>query len=374
MRMAVNVAQFSQVVALIHEAGAAPERWSQALAGVVALVQATRASVMDIDAASNALLGLDHVGHDPANAKVYADYYYAIDPTRALAVSTPALKAITTFESFPLQVRARHEYFDFARRIDIGDVIGASTPATSGQRSLLAVQRSVNASGFGAEEKQIFELIAGHVALAKRVQRALGEAWAATAQLEAALGKLAAAALIVDGDARVRHLNPAAIELMSRYPNIAFRSGKLLFTDAKLNAAVHSALRSAAGPVARSAALRLPLGKETGEILIAPLAPTHAGLSTWQVPLALLVVAIPAQDEKSIAWRMRQLYRLTPAESQVAALLALGASVEEITKAKRISDATLRSHLRSIFSKTGTRRQAELVHLALRGAALKHDG
>lgn len=371
--MAVKVEQFSQVVALIHEASAAPERWTEALSAIVALVQAARASVMDIDAASNALVGLDHVGHDAANARLYADYYYAIDPSRALALSTPALKAITTFESFPREVRARHEYFDFARRIDIGDVIGASTPATGGRRSLLGVQRSVDAAGFDAQEKQIFELIASHVALAKRVQRALGEAWSATAQLEAALGKLAAAALIVDGHARVRHLNPAAIELMSRYPNIAFRGGKLLFTDAKLNAAVHSALRSAAGPVARSAALRLPLGKETGEILIAPLAPTHAALSPWQVPLALLVVTVPSQDENSIAWRMQQLYRLTPAESHITALLARGASVQEITKAKRISDATLRSHLRSIFSKTGTRRQAELVHLALRGTALKYE-
>jgi DNA-binding CsgD family transcriptional regulator len=68
---------------------------------------------------------------------------------------------------------------------------------------------------------------------------------------------------------------------------------------------------------------------------------------------------------------VRELYGLTPAEAAITAALALGRSVEDAAKAKRVSLATLRSHLRSIFAKTGTRRQAELVSIALRGSAIR---
>jgi DNA-binding CsgD family transcriptional regulator len=371
--MSVDLAHFSRVVALIHEAGATPERWTEALAAIVRLVQGSRASLMEIDSNSGALLALDHVGHDPSNAKTYAEYYYAIDPTRALAMSAPAFKAMTVCEEFPAPARARHEYFDFATRIDIGDVMGAGTLPAKGRRSLVSVQRSVGAAAYVEEEKKLFELLASHIALAKRVQMELGEAGAASARLEAAFGKLSVATLLVDRDARVRHLNAAATELMARHPHIAYRSGKLAFADAKLNSAFLAALRDAATTPGRAAALRVPLGRQAGEVLVAPLDPAHRLAADWQIPLALVMLAGPARDEKSIAWRMRQLYGLTPAESRVAALLALGASVDEIAKDKHLSDATLRAHLRSIFSKTGTRRQAELDQLALRGAALRHD-
>lgn len=371
--MPVDLAQFSQAIALIHEAGLAPERWGEALAAIVQLVQGARGSLMDVDTQSGALLALDHVGHDPANAKAYAEYYYAIDPTRALAMATPALQAMTTYEQFPAAVRARHEYFDFATRIDIGDVIGVGTHETKGRRSLVSMQRPVGAPGYDQKEKRLFELLASHVALSKKVQVELGDAWSASARLEAAFGKLVVPTLVVDRDARVRHLNAAATDLMVRNPQIAYRGGRLLFSDAKVNSAFQQAVRSAASTPGRAFALRLPLGKESAEILVAPLHPRHGATAGWNVPLALVMIAGHAQDEKSIAWRMQQLYRLTPAESRVAALLALGSSVEEIAAARRVSLATLRAHLRSIFSKTGTRRQAELVKLALRGATLRHD-
>lgn len=371
--MTLKLEQFSHVVALIHEAGAAPERWTEALAAIVGLVQGARGALMDIDAQSGALLGLQHVGHDPANAKAYAEHYYAIDPTRALALATPALSAMTTYEQFPAAVRARHEYFDFATRIDIGDVIGTSTPAAKGRRSLVSLQRSVGASAYERGEKKLFELLASHVAIAKRVQTELGEAWSANARLEAAFGKLSVGTLVVDSETRVRHLNTAATDLMVRNPHIAYRSGRLVFADAKLNAAFQAAVRNAAGAAGRAAALRVPLGKETGEVLVAPLHPRHGLVADWGVPLALVMIIGPARDEKAIAWRLQQLYRLTPAESRVAASLAMGASIADIAKAKHLSEATLRAHLRSIFSKTGTRRQAELVQLALRGTALRHD-
>ncbi|MNJ68757.1 Bacterial regulatory protein, luxR family [compost metagenome] len=60
-----------------------------------------------------------------------------------------------------------------------------------------------------------------------------------------------------------------------------------------------------------------------------------------------------------------QLYNLTPAETGLAMELANGLSLEEASEVLNIRRNTARAHLRSIFSKTGVRRQTELVRILL---------
>jgi DNA-binding CsgD family transcriptional regulator len=61
---------------------------------------------------------------------------------------------------------------------------------------------------------------------------------------------------------------------------------------------------------------------------------------------------------------------MTSSEATIAALLAKGHDIDEIATMRRVSPGTLRAQLRSIFIKTETRRQAELVGLLLRCSAL----
>jgi len=82
-----------------------------------------------------------------------------------------------------------------------------------------------------------------------------------------------------------------------------------------------------------------------------------------------VVITEPATDADAIAWRLRQLYELTAAEARVAAQIALGRTVEDIAGAYGVKAVTLRTQLRAVFQKTGTRRQPDLVRLALAGAA-----
>jgi DNA-binding CsgD family transcriptional regulator len=55
--------------------------------------------------------------------------------------------------------------------------------------------------------------------------------------------------------------------------------------------------------------------------------------------------------------------------SDLAILLARGLSLAEVSEAQNISQHTARAQLKSIFSKTGVSRQAELVRLILKSVA-----
>ncbi len=60
---------------------------------------------------------------------------------------------------------------------------------------------------------------------------------------------------------------------------------------------------------------------------------------------------------------LRYMFDLTGAESRVTADISSGLSVDEIATKSKLSKETVRTHLKSIFSKTGVNRQSQLVSL-----------
>ena len=56
---------------------------------------------------------------------------------------------------------------------------------------------------------------------------------------------------------------------------------------------------------------------------------------------------------------------MTESEARVASALTLGKTIEQIAVEFGISTITVRSHLKRVFDKTDTRRQADLVRLLL---------
>lgn len=63
---------------------------------------------------------------------------------------------------------------------------------------------------------------------------------------------------------------------------------------------------------------------------------------------------------------LSKVFNLTPAEARLASLFAKDLSLDEIANSLGISRQTARNQLKSIFAKTGTGRQAELLSLLLR--------
>ena len=64
-----------------------------------------------------------------------------------------------------------------------------------------------------------------------------------------------------------------------------------------------------------------------------------------------------------------ELFRLTQAESNLALQLAQGETLDEACEHLNISRNTGKSHLSSVFSKTGVTRQTRLVQLILGSVA-----
>jgi DNA-binding CsgD family transcriptional regulator len=68
--------------------------------------------------------------------------------------------------------------------------------------------------------------------------------------------------------------------------------------------------------------------------------------------------------------RLGALYGLTPSEERLASLLGAGSSLADAAETLSIRLSTARGVLKSVFAKTGTRRQASLVNLILTAPGL----
>jgi DNA-binding CsgD family transcriptional regulator len=112
-----------------------------------------------------------------------------------------------------------------------------------------------------------------------------------------------------------------------------------------------------------------PSGGRPYSVLVVPLArPDRVG-DDESVPAVAIFVTDPDRSISLNRQRLEPLYDLTPTEAHVAALVADGKSVEELSGALRISINTARWHLKHVLQKCGADSQRELVRLILRGPA-----
>lgn len=111
---------------------------------------------------------------------------------------------------------------------------------------------------------------------------------------------------------------------------------------------------------------RLPL-----EVLIAPFENDDFRTFT-EHPLALMFVTDPEQTAEAGDGVLMQMYGMTPAEARFAALLAEHDDMRTVCSLLGIQESTGRTHLKRVYSKTGTNRQSALVKLILGGPASIH--
>ena len=109
-------------------------------------------------------------------------------------------------------------------------------------------------------------------------------------------------------------------------------------------------------------------GKRPYEILVTPTSP-HRLCVGGSHAAALIFVTDPERTPRSFDQHLKQLYALTPAETELAKQLMTGASPAQIADERGVSVHTVREQLKNLQAKTTTRRQSELVGLLYRSVS-----
>ncbi|MBV8658281.1 MAG: hypothetical protein JO142_10700 [Burkholderiales bacterium] len=220
---------------------------------------------------------------------------------------------------------------------------------------------------FGTDEIGFLDRLSPHLELACRLSSEFSRLRLQAAIAHQALDRLATPLWVVDQDSHVLFFNHAA-EVDGN--GIGVRHERLVVDGSGHASRLTQLIASATANPPRSGALALEHGDALRTtLLVAPLPPDSPLAANWRGPLALVMAHSPTSSESRPLEILTALYGLSPAECRLAGLLLEGYTPSESAERLDVQVSTVRTQLKSIFWKTGTHRQGELLKL-LSGALL----
>jgi DNA-binding CsgD family transcriptional regulator/PAS domain-containing protein len=323
--------------------------------------------------------------YTPESADAYRRYYYKHDVWVARAAAKASGRVFGSDDLIEDEEFERTEiHVDFHRKLGFFYVVGAVAPLGSDRRAshaasagsimgIIGVHRPRQAGLFDATAKKELQLFLPHLQRALQVRQRLSIPSVAEQAAVEGLERTGTATLVVCRDGTILYANRQAETLLREGKGIIARHGRLSTTaraDAqRLTLLIARAVDTAVGRNASSGSAlaieredQLPL-----TILVAPFRPAREGLGT-AMSAALVFIRDP-ETPTPITLTLQGLLGLTPAEAAVASMLADGKSIDAIAAHQGITVNTARVHVKNIFAKTGTTRQAQLVALILRSVA-----
>jgi DNA-binding CsgD family transcriptional regulator/PAS domain-containing protein len=235
------------------------------------------------------------------------------------------------------------------------------------------VTRAVERQPFAASDVPLLDRIRQHLLNALSIERHMNSHRSEFHAGRAMLSRSSQPVALVDEDRNLLFVNEQARSLIAEGEGLHERAGKLACKHVQDEQALAGALRAlqlSASPApdgrfaAPSGVYHRLRGSAGGLGLYLVAVRPAAALRTFgRQPVAMVVMHRPDARIRLDPFVLEQAFGLTPAETRVAMLLAQGDSAEEATERLHVSMATVRSHIKSLFHKTGTHRQPDLVRV-----------
>jgi DNA-binding CsgD family transcriptional regulator len=375
----------SKLIALIdfiYAAALDAELWPTVLAKLANATGALQAIIATMDKRTDTFASISRRAY-PDLAASYKDYWAFRNPLWDNATALPVREVFSLDTLMPRQNFVKTPVFnEWWKTADYGlEMLGANLLVEDKVSSLICVVNARGADPPTSEQARVFEAALRHVERAARIHRQLWTLDLMHGTAPERLESLRQGVILVDAAANVLFANATARAVLEKGDGLVRKGDCLATTDGAdtLQRLIASCARGV-GP------LRGPLGGELGvgrgpnrlclHVTVTPLrSKDPAAEIPWlglRPPAAIVMVDDPETGRRQLAQNLHNRFGLTGAETGLAAEILKGDGRAAAARRRGISVATARAQLSSIFEKTGTHRQAELVHLLL-GLADKRD-
>ena len=318
--------------------------------------------------------GENSVLADPGDWEVtaYREQFFSLDPF----INLPLDRIISLDDLLSdADLIASDYYQHYLEPIGLFRILGVDTGQPENLLARLRFSRRRDEPPFSARDREVLALVTPHLHLAIEIYARLNQMTSERDIYAGAVDQLSVATIILDQKGRLLNTNALASALLKEGDGLSLRGKHLRIesrsTDRELQSALSSVIRAQqAGETSVVKALRVPRpgGRPPLGLVVRPVP-----LSEWAEgqtgPCAAVFVSDPEQHDSASQQTLGELFGLTPAEANVAILLARGLSLAEVSQVQNISPHTARAQLKSIFAKTGVSRQAELVRMIIKSVA-----
>ena len=234
-------------------------------------------------------------------------------------------------------------------------------------RIIFGVADLIDAAGWSSAQIDLVERLLPHIRHFVRVRVALIESGALATSLGGLLENARAGVIQLDRQGRIVAANDRALALLRKGDVLSDGEGTLRASSPEDDAVLQRLLARALTPrgvrgEGGSMVVRQARRAPSLALHVTPVQNPPIDFRTSRV--AALVLAVDPRRHARIDRRvLTQSLGLTPAESEVAALLAEGLSVSDIVKRRGSSEYTIRWHVKQSLRKLGVSRQMDLVRI-----------
>ncbi len=227
-----------------------------------------------------------------------------------------------------------------------------------------------------AEAKRLVILLP-HLFRALKLKRNYNATDHMRGQAQAIIEQFPVGVILVNADGYIISANQFAQDTISESKIIFLKNNVLCIATEKQNQqlkhliyeAVNTPLNEAGDKVS-SIKIDEPKGNGSVSLLITP-DPYPGNHYDKQADICAAIFIAPNSIKQKIATSaIQSLFSLSPAEARLAALLTTGMSLNDAAEESHISKNTAKVQLKSIFSKVGVSRQAELIKRILTSPAV----
>jgi DNA-binding CsgD family transcriptional regulator len=363
-------AQAFQLTGDIYDAALDPGLWTEVLHQLSDFVGGPASTLISHDVAARTPRFHFIWGDNPEYSRTYEETYGRLNPT------IPGLLMVKVGEVWSMdrlmpwdEFNQTRFYKEWVKPQNYGDIVGSLVERSGTVFTMVATSLDEAGSPASDAAKRRMELIVPHVRRAVAIGNVIDMSRIEADTLGDAVDALGAAVFLVRADGELRRANPRGGELVDGGGLLRLVDGRLSTVGERGGCHLGRVIAEASdgdrilGPCSAA----VPLADRDGDRYVAYVLPLVAGQRRQAGAATGATAAVfvhkaemsPVLPLEAVACQ----FGLSRAELRVLiGMIEIGPPAE-VAPVLGLSEATVRTHLRRVFEKTGTSRQADLVKL-----------
>lgn len=361
--------RLSSLISSVYDTALDTALWPDVLAAVADFVGGQASGLLVKDTMNKCVAAHCHARVDPHYLRLYSDTYSKFGPV-ATSLCCDVDQVVSIPELIPYEEYCESRFYqEWARPQGWMDIAIAVLEKSAAGCSCLSVVRCEDDGMVDDEMRRRIALVTPHLRRAMLVNRSIEFKRAQAETMIDVLDELAVGLLLIDSNGRIVHANAAANQILDTGDVLRSSTGRLVVSDTHADHALREIAAVAAGGDAAVGVkgIAVPLTTHDGERYVAHALPLTTGArrcaGTAFAATAAIFIRKATLDCPSAPEVVGKTYNLTPAELRVLNGIVEIGGVPEVAAMLGVADTTVKTHLRRLFEKTGTNRQADLVKL-----------
>src|SRR5665213_259412 len=359
-----------QLIGGIYDAALNPDTWNAVLPRIGAFVGGSSGGLFAHDSSRRSGNVFYEFGTDPDFRKIYLEKYITMDPMFGtyFVLDVGEVFSTSTIMSHAEFLESRF-YKECIRPQGWIDNIVVYLDRMPEGHAGFAVFRHEREGLADEPARQRLRLLVPHLRRAVLIGKLIEFKTAQAATFADALDGLSAGMFFVDSGGRITHANAAGRAMIADRDVLRASLGRLVANHPDDNRTLQDIfLAAATGDAAIGIrGVAVPLVARDGERYVAHILPLSSGArrsaGVDHAAAAVLFVQKVALATRSPPEAIAKTYRLTAMEVRVLLAIVEIGGVPDVAETLGIGESTVKTHLKSLYEKTGASRQADLVKL-----------